>query len=80
MSKTVTLRLEHPLYQLLVQHAKSEQRSLANLLQLAARYYLEHTTWASDDEMQSILRQPTLMKKIRRGSADAAKRKGRLVG
>lgn len=80
MTKTVTLRIDSPLHQLLTRQAHAEHRSLANLLQLAARHYIEQAEWASDDEMQAITRDPQLVKKLRRGSADAARRKGTLLG
>ncbi len=79
MTKTLTLRLDDATYDTFVRAAAAERRSLSNLVETAALRHLQESHFADDAEMAEILSRPRLLERLRKGSADAKKRKGRLV-
>ncbi len=79
MPKTLTMRLDDETYQTFVRAAKAERRSLANLVETAAWRYLQESNFVDDLEMAEILSRPDLIRRLKAGSVDARKRKGRLV-
>ncbi len=79
MAKTLTLRLDDASYQVFVRAARAERRSLGNLIETAALRHLEASSFADDAEMAEILSRPDLVKRLRAGSRDARRRKGRFV-
>ncbi len=79
MPKTLTMRLDDRSYRTFLEAAKAERRSLANLVETAALRYLHESNFADDLEMAEILSRPDLMRRLKAGSADATKRKGRFV-
>lgn len=80
MNKTVTLRLDDESYRIFSEVAKSEKRSLSNLIETSALERIREIQFLDDIEMAEILSNKKLLKRIRAGSADAKKRKGSLVG
>ncbi len=80
MAKIVTLRLENALYERLKKLAVGENRPLSNYIVTAALKHAEESIFASDEEMTEILSNKVLMERIRTGSDEVRKRKGRLVG
>lgn len=79
MAKTLTMRLDDETYQSFVRAARAERRSLANLVETAALRHLVEASFVDDAEMAEILSRPELVKRLKAGSRDARKRKGRLV-
>ncbi len=79
MAKTLTMRLDDETYEAFVRAARSERRSLANLIETAALRQIEQSQFADDAEMAEILSRPELVKRLKAGSRDAKKRKGRFV-
>lgn len=79
MSKTLTLRLEEGVYRTFVQAARAERRSLANLVETAALQHLQESHFVDGAERAEILSRPELVKRLRAGSRDARKRKGRIL-
>ncbi len=79
MSKTVTMRLDEQTYRLFIQVAKAERRSLANLIETAALQHIQENNFVDDAEMAEILSRPELVNRLKAGSADAKKRRGRTV-
>lgn len=80
MPKTVTLRLDDEVYESLLQHSEAEKRPLSNYIEMAALEYARAQEFADDEEMQAILGNRDLMKRLKKGSKEAKKRKGRFVG
>lgn len=80
MPKTVTLRLEDEVYETLIQHSEAEKRPLSNYIEMAALEYTRAQEFVDDEEMLAILSNQELLGRIRKGSRDAKKRKGRFVG
>jgi hypothetical protein len=73
------MRLDEETYQTFVRAAKSERRSLANLVETAALRHIQENSFAEGSEMAEILSRPSLLKRLKAGSRDARKRRGRFV-
>lgn len=80
MPKTITLRLRDEVYEKLNRAATEDNRSIANLIETLAMEKLEEEALADDFEMEEIVSNAGLLKKLERGHRQAAQRKGRLVG
>ena len=79
MSKTVTLRLDDKNYEIIKQHAQADNRPLSNYIETATLKYIEEIDFVDDYEMEQILNDKVLVESLRRGSADAANKKGQFV-
>jgi predicted transcriptional regulator len=79
MPKTLTMRLDDETYETFVHAARAERRSLANLVETAALRHIQETGFVDDAEMAEIVSRPELLKRLKAGSRDARKRKGRFV-
>ncbi|MGH9353942.1 MAG: CopG family transcriptional regulator [Terriglobia bacterium] len=79
MAKTLTMRLDEGTYEIFVQAAKAERRSLANLVETAALQHLQESRFADDSEMAEIHSRPELVKRLKAGSQDAQRKRGRFV-
>ena len=71
MAKTVTVRLEDRVYDLIRKAAEGERRSISNFLEYAALRYLTDEITVSDEEMEEILSDDALVTSLRQGVADA---------
>ena len=79
MPRTITLRIDEPLLERFKRHAEIENRSLSNFIETATLKYLEEIELADEFEMEDILNNKILLKKLRKGSDDAANKKGRFA-
>ncbi len=79
MPKTLTMRLDDETYRIFARAAKAERRSLSNLVETAALQHLRESQFVDDAEMAEILSRPGLVKRLKAGSTDARRRRGRLV-
>lgn len=79
MSKIVTLRLDDDVYAELKEAAAAESRPLSNLIQTAALTRIREQQFIDDAEMAELVVNDDLMKRLRAGSRDAAKRRGTFV-
>ena len=79
MSKIVTLRLSDDDYAELKEAAAGENRPLSNLIQTAALARVREQQFVDDAEMAELLVSEDLMKRLRAGSRDARKRRGKFV-
>ena len=80
MSKTVTLRLSDDIYRLFRQSAESDNRPLSNFIETATRRYIEQSELTDEAETADIVHDTRLDRSIRRGHADALRKRGRFVG
>ena len=80
MSKTVTLRLDEPVYQELKEAARADNRPLSNLIETAALARIREQQFVDDAEMAEILEDESLLRRLKTGSRQARQRKGSLVG
>ena len=79
MSKTVPLRLDDKDYEIIKHHAQADNRPLSNYIERATLKYIEEIDYVDDYEMEQILNDKELLESLRRGSADAANKKGKFV-
>jgi predicted CopG family antitoxin len=79
MSKTITLRLKDEIYNIFLETAKAENRSISNLIETAALNKIREQQFIDDAEMAEILSNQDLLKRIQEGSDDAQSLKGRFV-
>ena len=76
MAKTITLRVTDETYEKLMAAAKIERRSLSNLVETLALKKLDEEIFVDQIEMDEILTNAELLKKLRRGTKHAKSRKG----
>lgn len=79
MPKTITLRLEDNIYQLLRKAADGERRNISNYIEYAALNYLVSETYVSDEEMEDILNDKSLVKSLKSGMKDIEKGRYKIV-
>jgi hypothetical protein len=79
VAKTLTMRLDNETYQTFVRAAQAERRSLANLVETAALRHIQESRFVDDAEMAEIVARPGLVKRLKAGSRDAQRRRGRFV-
>jgi len=79
MAKTITLRVADEIYEKLMAAAKIERRSLSNLIEILALKKLDEEIFVDRIEMDEILSNTELMKKLRRGARQAKAGKGAFV-
>ena len=79
MSKTVTLRLDDPVYRLFRGVAERENRPISNFIETAVmRFVQEHET-VDEFEMSEIRGNAGLNQSLKRGHQDAKRRRGTFV-
>lgn len=79
MPKTITLRLSDEDYQKFLSFARSDNRPLANAIETLALRQLEDYYFADSFEMDEIMADKDLLKRLKAGSEQAKKMKGRFV-
>ncbi|MCK4268153.1 MAG: CopG family transcriptional regulator [Actinomycetia bacterium] len=80
MSKTVTIRLDDENYKKIKRFAQAERRPISGFMENAALSYIEETAFADELEMAEILGNKELMARLKRGSDEARRKQGRLIG
>ena len=76
MSKTVTLRLDEPVYRMFKEVAERENRPVSNFIETAVlRFVREHET-VDEFEMAEIRGNTELNQSVKRGHQDAKCRRG----
>jgi uncharacterized protein (DUF1778 family) len=71
--KTLTVRMDDATYDLVAEAAASENRSVSNFIETAARDRAVAEIFVSDEEMAEI------QKRMKSGHRDAASRRGRFA-
>ena len=79
MATTIKLNLRENEYEMLKSFAKKENRSLSNLLKTAVIKFIEESRLIDDFEMQEILRNSELIRKLKAGSRDAKNKLGKFI-
>jgi predicted CopG family antitoxin len=80
MPKTLTLRVDDDTYEAFLKRAKDENRSVANFIEHAVKIHIQDHDFVDDVEMAEILSNDQLVERLKRGSQQARRRKGSLVG
>lgn len=79
MAKTVTIRMDNEAYRTLVKCAEGEARPLGKYIEMAALQYSRQAAFVDDEEMEEILRDQGLIRRLKQGIADAKAKRGKLV-
>jgi predicted transcriptional regulator len=77
--KTVTVRVDDDVYNLLKKAADGERRTISNFMENASLSYLTNEIYVSDTEMEQILNDTALVKSLKNGIDDVKKGKFTLV-
>ncbi len=80
MPKTLSIRVDDETYAAFAKRAKAENRSVANFIENAVKTHIQEHNFVDDTEMAEILANDRLVERLKRGSQEARRRKGRLVG
>ena len=73
MSKTITLRVDDDVYQMIKTAADGQRRNLSNFIEFATLQYLTSATYVDDAEMELILNDAELVANLRQGLEDIKK-------
>lgn len=79
MSKTVTLRLDDPVYRLFKGVAERENRPISNFIETAVMRFVQNHETADEFEMAEIRGNAELNRSLKRGHEDAKRRRGSFV-
>ena len=79
MPKTITIRLDDPVYDIFKKAADGERRTISNFVEFATLAYVTNEILVSDQEMNEILSDVTLVKDLKKGLKDIKNGKYRLV-
>ncbi|HLG19178.1 MAG TPA: CopG family transcriptional regulator [Bdellovibrionota bacterium] len=79
MPKTLTLRVNEETYNTIKRHAELDHRPIANFIEYALKRYVQEADFSDEFETLEILGNQTLVERLRKGSQDAARKKGRFV-
>jgi predicted transcriptional regulator len=77
--KTITIRVDDNIYNILKKAADGERRTISNFIENASLTYLTNEMYVSDYEMADIIKDAKLVSGIKKGLADAKKRKYKIV-
>ena len=79
MPKTITLRLSDEDYQRFLSFARADNRPIANAIETLALRQLDEVLFVDSYEMDEIMSDENLLKRMRRGHDQVLKMKGRFV-
>ena len=80
MAKTLTVRFDDESYELISKAARAENRSIANLIRMAAVAWVQEESFVDDYEMAEIEADHDLLARLKQGAQDGREGKGRFVG
>lgn len=80
MAKTVTIRIDEATYREFSRRAKAQNRPLSNFITTAVKERMQETDFVDDVEMADIRANEQLVARLRKGSVDARRRKGAMIG
>ena len=70
--KTVTMRVDESIYQMIKLAADGQRRNISNFIEFATMQYLTSSQYVDDHEMQDILKDKELVKHLELGFKEAA--------
>ncbi len=73
MPKTITLRVNDDIYQMIKTAADGQRRNLSNFIEFATLQYLTSVAYVDDAEMELILNDAELLANLRQGLEDSKK-------
>ena len=69
--KTITMRVDDSVYQMIKTAADGQRRNISNFIEYATLQYLTSTQYVSDTEMNEILNDKELVKNLKIGLEEA---------
>ncbi len=69
--KTVTMRVDDSVYQMIALAAEGEKRNISNFIEFATMQYLTSSQYVDNTEMAEIFSDKELIKNLRSGIEDA---------
>jgi len=72
--KTVTMRVDDSIYQMIKTAADGQRRNISNFIEYATLQYLTSSQYVSDTEMNEILNDKELVKNLKIGLEEAKNR------
>lgn len=79
MAKTLTVRIDDASYRLIAEAAQADNRSVSNFIETAAKQKAMAEILVAEVEMAEIRADRSLVRRLKRGHQDAARRRGRFV-
>jgi predicted transcriptional regulator len=79
MGKTVTIRLDDETYEIIKKAASGQKRSISNFIEYATVAYLADDSFVSDEEMEEILGNETLLNSFSSAEKDIKNKRVRIV-
>lgn len=80
MPKTLTIRVDDQTYNILKRHAQAQNRSLSNFIETTVKAHIQESAFVDAHERAEILANERLVERLKRGSQDARRKKGSLIG
>lgn len=77
--KTITVRVDDNVYNILKKAADGERRTISNFIENASLSYLTNEIYVSDYEMSEIMKDAKLVSGIKKGLDDVKKGKYKIV-
>lgn len=79
MAKTITIRVDDNIYELIKKAADGELRTLSNFIEYATMVYLTNNMYVSDSEMEEVMNDTELIESLRSGLEEVKKGKYSIV-
>ena len=79
MPKTITIRIDDNVYEIFKKAADGERRSISNFIECAALAYITDDIQVTNEEMNEILSDKSLIGSIKTGLQDIEEGKYRLI-
>lgn len=80
MPKTLTIRVDDQTYRMLKKRAQAQNRSLANFIETTVKTHIKDSAFVDEPEMAEIAANEALVERLKKGSQDARKKRGTLIG
>lgn len=77
--KTVTMRVDDAVYDIIQLAAKGEKRNISNFIEFATMQYLTSAQYVQNSEMAEILSDATLVENLRQGKEEVKNKEYTLV-
>lgn len=79
MPKTITVRVDDATYNKIKNAAESERRTISNFIEYATLAYVDNSCFLTDEEMEDIITDRSLINNLKRSIGDIEDGKYRIV-
>lgn len=77
--KTVTMRVDDNIYEMIKEAANGQRRNISNFIEYATLQYLSSESYVEDSEMNEILEDKELVKSLKQGMLEVSKEEYTIV-